>query len=195
MPFSWTCSPSSGTQQLEEETSKLFTFSIYKMDGLSAHQFQGVYINDNPVVEDLLNLNILLKDKDIVDGKIIGERARPNVQNYKNTVRLVRSNNHMCYVNVNNINAVYQSFQCPICETFFNRLFNLEQLLTTCSERVKKSIRRMYIKSKKLCFRGWTLSVSSTQVNKNFFKTSHFLILSSFVPMKRRSKIQRQQVG
>ena len=49
-----------GTQQLEEETSKLFNFFINKMDGLSADQFQGVHMNDIPFIEDLLTLNIVL---------------------------------------------------------------------------------------------------------------------------------------
>ena len=106
------------------------------MDGLSADQFQGVHKKDIPIVEDLLTLNILLYDIDILDGNIIGELVRRNVQKYKNTVRLLGYNNHIFYVN--NINAVSQSFCCPNCETFFNRTFNLERNLTTCSKRVKK---------------------------------------------------------
>ena len=105
------------------------------MDGLSADQFQGVHMNDFPIVEDLLTLNILLYDIDFVDGNIIGELARRSVQKYENTVRLLRYNNHICYVNNNN--AVFQSFRCPNCDSFFNRTFNLGQHLTTCSERVK----------------------------------------------------------
>ena len=124
-----------GTQRLEEETSKIFNFFIKKMDGLSADQFQGVHMNDVPIVEDLLTLNILLYDIDIVDGNIVGELARRSVQKYENTVRLLGYNNHICYVN--NIKAVFQSFRCPNCDTFFNRTFNFERHLTTCSERVK----------------------------------------------------------
>ena len=105
------------------------------MDGLSPNQFKGVTINDIPIVEDLLTLNILLYDIDIVNGNIIGELARQNVQKYDNTVRLLRYNIHIWYVS--NINEVLQSFRCPNCSTFFNRTFNLEQYLTTCSERVK----------------------------------------------------------
>ena len=88
-----------GIQRLEEETSKLFNLFINKMDGLSADQFQGVHMNDIPFVEDLLTLNIVLYDIDIVDGNIIGELARRSVQKYENTVRLLRYNNHICYVN------------------------------------------------------------------------------------------------
>ena len=57
------------------------------------------------------------------------------MQKYGNTVQLLRYNNNICYVN--NINAVFQSFRCPNCDTFFNRTFNWERKLTKCSERVK----------------------------------------------------------
>ena len=106
-----------GTQRLEEETSKMFNLFINKMDGLSPNQFQGVHMNDKSTVEDLLTLNILLYVIDIVDGNVVGELARRSVQKYENTVRLQRYNNHICYVN--NINAVFQSFRCPNCDTFF----------------------------------------------------------------------------
>ena len=43
--------------------------------------------------------------------------------------------NHICYVS--NINAVFQYFRRPNCDTFFNRTFNLECHITCCSERVK----------------------------------------------------------
>ena len=92
-------------------------------------------MNDIPFVEDLLTLNILLYDIDIVDGNIIAELARQSVQKYEDTVRLLRHNNQICYVN--NVNAVFQSFRCPNCDNFFSRSFNLEGHLTTCSERVK----------------------------------------------------------
>ena len=70
-----------------------------------------------------------------MDGNIVGELARRSVKKYEKTVQLLRYNNHICYVN--NINAVFQSFRCPNCDTFFHRTFNLERHLTTCSERVK----------------------------------------------------------
>ena len=82
------------------------------MDGLIADQFQGVHMNNIPIVEDLLTLNILLYDIIIVDGYIVGELTRRSVQKYENTVRLLRYNNHICYVN--NINAVFQFFAALI---------------------------------------------------------------------------------
>ena len=74
------------------------------MVGLSPNQFQGVHMNDIPTVEDLLTLNIVLYDIDIVDGNIVGKLARQSVQKYDNTVRLLRGNIHICYVNNNNAN-------------------------------------------------------------------------------------------
>ena len=59
-----------GNQRLEEETLKLFNFSLNKLDGLGPNHFQGVHMNDIPTVEDLLTLNILLYDTDIVDGTL-----------------------------------------------------------------------------------------------------------------------------
>ena len=92
-------------------------------------------MNDIPIAEDLLTLSILLYDLDIVDENNIGEFAGRSVQKYGKNVRLLRYNNHICYVNNNN--AALQSFRCPICDSFFNRTFSSEQHLTTCSERVK----------------------------------------------------------
>ena len=128
-----------GNRRLEEETLKLFNLFINKMDGFSVDQFQGVHKNDILCAEDLLtlshSLNIVLYDIDFVDGNIIGELARRSMRKYKNTVRLLRYNYHICYVS--NIIAVFHAFRCPNCDSFFSRDFNRERHLTTCSERVK----------------------------------------------------------
>ena len=92
-------------------------------------------MNEIPIVEDLLTINILLYDIDIVDGNIIGKLARRSVLKNDNTVRLLRYNNQICYMS--NINAVFQYFRCLNCDTFFSRKFNLEQHLTICSQGVK----------------------------------------------------------
>ena len=92
-------------------------------------------MNAIPFVENLLSLNILLYDIDIVGVSIIRQLARRSVQKYESTVRLLRYNNHICYLN--NIDAVFQPFRCPNCENFFKRIFILERLLTTCGEQNK----------------------------------------------------------
>ena len=76
-------------------------------------------MNDVLVLEDLLTLTMLLYGIHRADANIIGELTRRSVRNYENTVQLLRYNNHIC--NVSNINAVFLSFRCPICKTFFTR--------------------------------------------------------------------------
>ena len=106
-----------GNQRLQEIQSKNFNSFINRLDGLSPNQFKRDHLKDIPIVQDLLTLNSLLYDIDFVDGNIIGELARRSVQKYDKTVRLLRYKNHICYVS--NINAVFQSFWCPNCDTFF----------------------------------------------------------------------------
>ena len=124
-----------GNQRLEQETSKFFNLFINKKEGLSPKQLPGVQMIDIPTVVDLLTINILLFDIDIVDDNIIGEFAERSVQKDENTVRLLRYNNQISYLN--NIIAIFQPFHCPSCDIFSNGTFNLEQHLTTYSERVK----------------------------------------------------------
>ena len=135
MPLSCACSPFARKSTTWKKTLKLFNVFINKMDRLSADHIQGVHMNDNPTAEDLLTLNILMYDIDIVDGNIVGELARRSLQKYENTVRLLRYNNHICYVN--NFNAVFKAFPGPNCDTFFSRTFKLELHLLICSDRVK----------------------------------------------------------
>ena len=182
-----------GTQRLEEEISKLFNLFINKMDGRNPNQFQGVHMNDIPTAEDLLTLSILLYDIDFVDGNIIGELVRRSVQKYENTLRLLRYNNHICYVN--NINAVFQYFRCPNCDTFFNRTFNLERLLTTCSERAKNVYPwNVYQIREALFDKLDSFGVKNTNEQK-LFKKSALFDFESFCVEKKASKTLIQQNG
>ena len=140
---------------------------------MSADQFQGVHMNDIPFAEDPLTLNILLYDRDIVDANIVGELARRSVQKYENTVRLLRYNNHICDMNI--IKAVFQSFRCPNCDTFFNKASNLERHLTTCSERVKNVYPRNVYQIRETLFDTLdSLSIKHTSEQKLFKNLAKF---------------------
>ena len=147
----------------KEETSKMFRLFINRMVGLSPPQFQGVHMNDIPVVEGLLHLDNLLYEIDILDGKLIGEFARRSVQKYGNNVRVWRYNNYICYES--KINAVFQSFGCSNCDTFFNRTSNLERHLTSCGERV---IQKTFIKYGKYFMTRCTLLELNTRKRKHY---------------------------
>ena len=86
-----------GNEKLEEETSKIFNFFLNKSEGEDISKFQGVHFNDIPKVEDLLQLIIFLYDIDFLDGELIAELCRRNIQKYENAVKLLRYNNHLCY--------------------------------------------------------------------------------------------------
>ena len=124
-----------GNERLEEDTSKIFNLFLDNSEEGDVSKFQGVQLNDIPKTEDLLQLNIFLYDIDFVDGELIGELARRSIQKYENIVKLLRYNNHICYLN--NINALFKAFRCTTCDTFFSKTGNLERHLVTCSDRVK----------------------------------------------------------
>ena len=122
-------------EELDEETSKIFNLFFNNSEERDVSKFQGVHLNDIPKVEDLVQLNIFLYDIDFVDGELIGELCRRSIQKYEKSVKLLRNNNHICYVN--NINALFETFLCTTCDTFFSKTGNLERQLVTCSDRVK----------------------------------------------------------
>ena len=62
-------------------------------------------MNDFSIVEDVLSLDILLFDVDFVNANNIGKLAKRSVEKNENTVRLLRYNNQICYLN--NIKAVF----------------------------------------------------------------------------------------
>ena len=90
-----------GNQKLEEETSETLILLIKTIDGLRSSQFQRVHLNDIPIVEDLQLLKNLLYEFYIVEKKNNEELASKSVHKYENTVRLLRYNNRICYMNNN----------------------------------------------------------------------------------------------
>ena len=125
-----------GTETLEEEISKIFNLFLNNSEEGDPSKFQGVHMTDIPKVEEMLQFNIFLYDIDFVDVDLIGELARRSIQKFEESVKTLRYNNHICYVN--NINAFFKAFQCTTCDTFFSKTGNLERLLVTCSDRVKQ---------------------------------------------------------
>ena len=124
-----------GNERLEEETSKLFNLFLVNSTNPDPSKFQGVCMDDIPSVEDILGINIFIYDIDYIDGAMIGELARRSIKEFEKNVQLIRYNSHICYVD--NINALFKSFRCPTCDTFFQKTGNLERHLVRCSERVK----------------------------------------------------------
>ena len=94
-------------------------------------------MTDIPKVEEQLQHNIFLYDIDFVNGELIGELARRSIQKFEKSDKLLRYNNHICYVS--DMNSFFNSFRCSTCDTIFSKNGNWERHLITCSERVKHS--------------------------------------------------------
>ena len=92
-------------------------------------------MTDIPKVEEMLQLNILLYDINFVDGELIGELARGSIQKFEKSFKLLRYNNHICYVS--DINSFFKTFRCSTCDTIFSKTGSLERHLITFSQRVK----------------------------------------------------------
>ena len=88
-----------------------------------------------PSVEDIVGINIFIYDIKLIDGATVGELARRSIKKCEKNVQLIRYNSHICYVD--NINALCKAFCCPTCDTYFQKIANLERHLVRCSERVK----------------------------------------------------------
>ena len=116
---------------------KVFNLSINRLDGLIYNQFQGLHMENFPVVEDHLTLSFLLFDVSNVDGSIVIELVRRYVQETAiPCYQLPLSyNSHIWYGS--NIIVVSTFFCCPHFDTCFYRTFNLERHLSGCSERAR----------------------------------------------------------
>ena len=166
-------------RQLEEQTSEFFYAFINTTEGLNANQFQGVHMNNLPVVEVIVTNSIPLYDFDILNGSITGEIARRSVKKYENTVRLLRYNNHTCHVN--SINAVSKPFVALSCNTFFNNASNLERHQTTCSDRAKNLYSvNVYQVPETLFDKFDSFGITYTGVQKIFRNLANFDFESNF---------------
>ena len=124
-----------GNEKLEEEKCKICTLLLNNCGEGDPSKFQGVHMTDIPKVEEMLHLNIFLYDIDFTDGELNSELCRRSLQKYENSVKLLRYNKYICYVN--KINASSKAFRCTTCDTFFSKTGNMEQHLVTCSYRNK----------------------------------------------------------
>ena len=123
-----------GTTRLETSTSKIFN-DFLEESGCDPKQFRGVSMDNLPIVEVVVEKNIFIYDIDIEDGDFVGELAWRSIGKYENTVKLLRYNNHIIYVN--NIDNFFKCFRCPNCDTFFNISQNFNKLLLRCNNRIK----------------------------------------------------------
>ena len=157
-----------GNEKLKEETSNIFNLFFNDSQEGDVSKFQGVHLNDNPKVEDLLQLNIFLHDTGFVDGELIGELCRRSIQNYAKSVKLLRYNNHICYAD--NINILFKTFGCTTCYTFFSKMGNLERHLITCTDRGKHIHPKIVYELKETLFEKLYAFIIPYRMEQKLFK-------------------------
>ena len=123
-----------GSVDVEPNATKIF-HSFVTGSGCDPESFTGVSFDQIPIIEELIKQNIFIYDFDIGDGEISGELVRRSVERYDENIKLLRYNNHICYVN--DINKFFKNFRCPSCDVFFNHSGHFNRHLKTCKERVK----------------------------------------------------------
>ena len=124
-----------GNHRRVEETPKLFNLFLINSTNPILSKFQGVCMDDIPSVEDTVGIKNSIYDIELTDGAMVGELARRSMKKYEKSVQLIQYNSHICYVD--NIHALFKSFRCPICDTYFQKTGNMERHLVRCGERVK----------------------------------------------------------
>ena len=98
-------------------------------------------MNDNPIVEDLFQVNIFLYNTDTVDGAKTGEPVKRSVGKISKTVRLLPYNSHNCFVF--KIIAFFKSCCCPSCDHFNIESGNVEMQLISSKEPDKHVFPRL----------------------------------------------------
>ena len=126
-------------------------------------------------------------------GDLIGELARRSTQNFETRVKLLRKNNHICYVN--NMNSFLKSFRGSTCDTTFSKTGNLERHLITCSERVKHIQQKNFYQSRETLFDKLDSLNIPDRKDPKLFKSLAVLIAIFFASMVRcikEIKLQKQ---
>ena len=123
-----------GSVDVELQAIKIF-HNFVTASGCDPESFTGISFDQIPIIEEQIKQNIFIYDFDIEDDEIIGELVRRSVERYDENIKLLRYNNHICYVN--DINKFFKKFRCPSCDVFFNHSGHFNRHLKTCKERVK----------------------------------------------------------
>ena len=181
-----------GNQWVEEKTPENFNSFIKRIDGISFKQFKGDHMNDIPIVEDLLTLNILLYDIDIVDWNNIRELAWRSVQNTKILSKFWDW--IIVYVIWAALMQSFNIFVVLIVTGFSKKQSNWNEIQLHAVDEWKLSIRTTYIKLKKLFDKLDSFRIEYTNEQK-LLKSYLCSTLNQFVCKKKASKTPIQKNG
>ena len=65
-----------GNERRKQELSKLFKLFLIISTNPDPSKFQGICMDDNPSVEDMVGIKIFIYEIDLIDGAMVGELSR-----------------------------------------------------------------------------------------------------------------------
>ena len=87
-----------GHKELDSHTPRYFTEFISKSCS-DPKNFCGVFVEDLPVVEEIVQKTFFIYDFDIQEGEYVGELTRRSIGRFDKTVKLQRFTNHIIHTN------------------------------------------------------------------------------------------------
>ena len=169
--------PLHGTPYLKTSNSVIFNAFLEK-PCCDLKQFREVSVGNLPIAEDVVEKNIFTYDIDIEYGNFVRELARRSIGKYENTVKLLRYNNHIIYVN--KIDSFFKCFRCPTSDTFFHKADHFNRHLLCCKERIKNIYpKSVYTLQETLFEKLDGFKIEYTK-NKPYSKMSLFSTLNQF---------------
>ena len=118
-----------------KKTSKTFNCFLNISGESDVSKFQGVHSGNLPKMENLLQLKIYLYNMGFLNEEITGEFASRSTQKFEESVWLLAHSIHICYVT--EVISLFEAFRCSTSDTFFCKIYNIERILVTCTERMK----------------------------------------------------------
>ena len=167
-----------GHNDLDSHTSIFFTVIITN-SVYDPTSFLGFSEEDVPVVEEILQSNILFYSFDLQEGEDVGELAQQSIGRVDKTVKLMRSNNHLIFTK--DIDRLTKRFGFPGCDHFFSKSYKFNKHLLRCKDRVRHVYPNNVFELSKILFdklKGFNLLVSE---DERHFKKLAIFDLESFV--------------
>ena len=138
-------------------------------------------MNNMPIAEDLVEKNLLIYDIDIEVGDFVGELARRSIGQYQNTVKRLRYNNQIIYLN--NIEIFFKCFNASDAQfvIHFSRKQTTSTAIFSDAETESKTFTpKMFTLYERRCLKNWMGSILCTPKKKPYSKTLPILTLNQF---------------
>ena len=100
-------------------------------------KFPGVSVESLPVVEEIVQRIIFIKNFNIQEGDYVGKLAQKVLGKFAKTVGLMSFNNHIFHTN--DINSFLKCSPCPNCDIFFHTSGHFNQHLLRSKDRVRQN--------------------------------------------------------